>query len=829
MRGSDESARKIKTTEFRLGYCELKVERPDHKLAIHLSPDSLSYMPGQTVTVTTEVKDGTGAPVADAEVILYAVDEGVLSLMGYQTPDPFKHFNGPRPLRLQTGLSLPSLLPENPDDLTFSNKGYVIGGGGSEGEGNRVRKNFLACAYWNSSLKTNSEGKVAASFAAPDSITRYRLIAVVHTAASQFGSSDTNIEIKKPLILEPVLPRFGNLGDHSTLRAVLHNTTGSAGKVELTVNLDEKAAAEISGSVASEYKAGVEIAAGASVQLDFPIQFKQAGAARWIWKASMADPAHPDQSFADSVQTTLNVGYVAPLLHEVLIARANEVTQNLLANANPQFLEGSGKFTATVSNTRLSQLDEGVRYLLHYPYGCVEQTASKMLPWILLSDLRDSVPGLKSAGADADAAIAAGVRRLFEMQTPSGGLSFWPGGNEPMLWGSAYGGMVLALARQHGHAIPIAILDKVCRYISHQLRDTAARADNYELADRCLAVYALALAGHAEPAYHELLFQKRAALSAESRALVALAILESHGSRDMVDELLNPKSRLPAQAEAWFSSGQRELAIELLAWTAYKPNDPAVDTLAVELLASRDLHGHWITTQGNAWSLLALARYAKDVEGAPKDAQGSLTYGSQTNTFDLNEKTHVFEQKAAIDPSLQSLELNNPMKVQLFTQVRLEARPRVALQPRQDRGYGIARNYSKLNDDGSLSEAKDLQVGDRVLITLKIEVRAPAHYLAIADPLPSIFEATNPAFKSQATNAGDNMQSDWRTDFRELREDRALFFTDHASPGTYTIRYLARVRAAGTAIAPAALIEEMYHPERFGMTETVELKSSPLK
>ncbi len=829
VRGSEESARKIKAPEYRLGYCQLNVERRELKLAVRVEPDSPSYRPGQTVSVTAEAKDGTGAAAVDAEVILYAVDEGVLSLMGYKTPDPFAEFEGARPLRLQTGLSLPSLLPEDPEQLTFSNKGYVIGGGGYGDEESHPRHNFLACAFWNSSLRTNSDGKVTASFVAPDSITRYRLIAVAHTATSQFGSGDSSFEVKKPLILEPALPRFGNIGDHSILRAVLHNTTDNEGEAELSVNLDEKAAVETSSSDRALYKSSVHLPAHGSIEMDFPVEFQNAGEARWLWKASLSNPADPAQPFSDSIQTTLNVGYAAPLLHEVLIARSNEADRNLLADANPQFLEGTGEFTATVANTRLSQLNEAVRYLMRYPYGCVEQTASTMLPRILSGELGNSVPELRIPRQDADAAIASGVRRLISMQTPSGGLSFWPGGNQPMLWGSAYGGMALALARQHGRAIPVAILDKLCGYLGRQLRDTAAKRDNYELADRCLAVYTLALAGRAEPAYHELLFQKRTLLSAESRALVALAILESHGSRDMVDELLNPRERLPAQADAFFGSGQRELAIELLAWTAFDPKNAAVDTLAVELLAARDKHGHWTTTQGNAWALLALAKYAKDVEGAPQPAQCSLTYGTRTNNFALKDNIHTHVQQEKINTSLPALDLKNPRKALLFTQVRLEARPRVALQPRQDRGYGIARNYSKLNDDGSLSEAKDLQVGDRVLVTLKIEVRAPAHYLAIADPLPSILEATNPAFKSQATDAGDSMMSDWQTDFRELREDRALFFTDHAGPGSYTIRYLARVRAAGSAVAPAALIEEMYHPERFGMTETIEMRSKPLK
>src|SRR5207302_11300187 len=203
----------------------------------------------------------------------------------------------------------------------------------------------------------------------------------------------------------------------------------------------------------------------------------------------------------------------------------------------------------------------------------------------------------------------------------------------------------------------------------------------------------------------------------------------------------------------------------------------------------------------------------------------TVRYGARTDEFKPDDATHVFKKTHGIAPATPALELDNPDKALLFTQVRMEARPRIGAQPRQDRGYGIARNYFKVNDDGSLAEAKDLRVGDRVLVTLQIEVRQPAHFIAVDDPLPSVFEAVNSIFKSEAVRAGERLGTEWFSDFHELREDRALFFADHVAPGNYTIRYLARVRTAGDATAPGAKIEEMYHPERFGITETVPITS----
>ena len=141
----------------------------------------------------------------------------------------------------------------------------------------------------------------------------------------------------------------------------------------------------------------------------------------------------------------------------------------------------------------------------------------------------------------------------------------------------------------------------------------------------------------------------------------------------------------------------------------------------------------------------------------------------------------------------------------------------------------LQRTYQKVNDDGSLTNLDSLGVGDPVLVTLQLEVRQPAHFVAVDDALPAIFEAINPEFKTQAVRGAGSAGGDWFSDYRELRRDRALFFRNHLAPGSYTIAYLARVRAAGEATAPPAKMEEMYHPDRFGLSEAVKVKSTALE
>ena len=278
-----------------------------------------------------------------------------------------------------------------------------------------------------------------------------------------------------------------------------------------------------------------------------------------------------------------------------------------------------------------------------------------------------------------------------------------------------------------------------------------------------------------------------------------------------------------------FGCGAREQAIQLLALTRHRPSAPAVDRLATELAQGR-LKAHWGTTQGNAWSLFALTEYARHVEGVLDSAAASLRFGESEVAFQLSggptNFTATFTNTGGAGHA--TLRLENPDRRRLYVRVTAEGRSLTALQPRQDRGFGITREYEKLNDTGGRASTNDWRVGDRVLVTLTLDAHQAARYVAVDDPLPALFEAVNANFVSQEVAGGVTaaaQASNWWSDFHELRNDRVLFFRNNLEAGRHVIRYLARVRVAGSATAPSVKVEEMYHPERFGLSESVALSA----
>jgi uncharacterized protein YfaS (alpha-2-macroglobulin family) len=817
IRGAEQSTRKYKVPEYRYGLCELKVSDRAAALAVAVETMTPKVQPGQEIVAAVTVHDAAGAPVANAEVTFAALDEGVLSIVGYERPNPLPVFNKAVPLKVRTGLTLYELLAEDPADLEFGNKGYLIGGGGVDGPGPKLRRSFPGTAVWLPSLKTDQAGRVQVKFTAPDALTRYRLVAVASAGGVRFGGGESSVTISKPLILLSALGQAAHAGDEIVARALVRNESGQPGEAEVSLELDKLAE-----SADGKLSAKVSLKPGEARTLDFPVRLRKTGTADWKFLARMTAG---NEVLEDAIAAPMRIEPAGIILRETYLTELTEKTNDLLAGVNPQLIEGAGGVRVTLANTRLAGLEESAESLLRYPYGCAEQQLSSLVPWIITRELGPVFPSFKkNTPAERERVIRKGAEKVFAQQTFSGGIAYWPGGQQPSLFASAYAAIVISMLDPE-QKLELGGWDKLIDYLSKELRGVGAKRDA-SLDDYALAVYALALTAEPEPAYVEQLYSRRAELSGEGRAFLACALVQTKGQPAMIAKLLDPREEAP-ETLSWFGSATRERAIRLIAWSQYKPADKEVGRLVKELLASR-VSGHWRNTQENAWALLGLARYFARVEKEVKPVSGELARAAKKYPFALTkaQKTKALDFAFDAETPLGKLEAGNPTKSPLYGETTFVVEPPVGAQPRQDRGYTLSRAYRKLAGNGSFQEAKKLEVGDRVLVTLRISTTAPGHFVAIDDPLPGILEAVNPEFRSQAVAGGEKFEKSWAADYREIRADRVLYFCDHLAPGTYTFQYLARVRSAGTVTAPSAKVEEMYRPERFGLSEPARLESA---
>ena len=819
VRGGIDDAKEINEPGYKMGICELTVVSHSQDLKVEITPSQPEYRPGAAVTLTATVRDSAGQPVPKAEVALWAADDGILSLVNYQMPEVVGIFHYAQPLRVTTGISLMDLLSEDPAARDYTNTGFVIGGGGEDAEGGEaLRKEFKALAYWNPALITDAAGKATVTFNAPDSLTQYRLQAIVNEGTSRFGSAESRFKINKPLMLEPSMPRFANVGDEIMLKAVLHNTTQAAADLDITLQIDDHLQFPQSQEERSASKS-IQLAAGQSKATSFPVRFVKTGTATFKWKAVATNGA-PEMT--DGVQTTLEVGTTEPMLRDIRFLNVGEAGagKNLLQTLSPELLDAPATIHLVMSNNRIVEAAGAIEQLLHYPYGCAEQTSSALLPWLALKDISKAVPSLSKPPEQVAAVIQKGVDRLLSMQTSEGGIAYWPGGGEALQWASAQGGMALVLASQAGANVPPVRMQSLLRYLSKSLRAERNEANPMDDYSACFACYTLALAGKAEPAYHEVLFQNRAELTTSAKNMLALAIAESKGEAAMVEGLLT-EVKGAKTPWAWLGNESQD-ALQALAWMKLG-NQPKASKALEQVLEHRAPRGDWKNTFNNGWVVLAVAAQAKTQNPWAANEPATLTFNGQEQavSFGPEPGSQSLTFTTPGGGALPTLMVKVPAGRRLYGRMEISARATKNLDEGRAAGFALARSYQKVDALGAPQPGEPMKVGDLVLVSLQIDVPGDSEYLAIDDPLPATLEGVNPEFATMAANPRVGL---WTYDHQEMRRDRILYFRDSfTGSGRFHMQYLARVIAEGTVTAPAARIEAMYDPTQFGLCPAEKL------
>lgn len=351
--------------------------------------------------------------------------------------------------------------------------------------------------------------------------------------------------------------------------------------------------------------------------------------------------------------------------------------------------------------------------------------------------------------------------------------------------------------------------------------------DNYyDLCDSAFALYTLAKAGKPEPSYQTILYQRRDSLPEMSRLYLALAMSITGAPEKQVNDLLaTPKKKL--EETHYFLGSNTALGLRLLLDLQIGKNQAANATIT-ELLNRRNANGHWGTTFSNAWILMALSaadRPAKDFTPLTLTVQGANA-GTASLPAPISETTLTGVLAKGQNPA--ALKVNVPAGRSVYGHLQAKAWPDLKTFQPVIKGYSLQRKYERLTATGQREPAKDLRVGDLIVVTLTLDVRESNRYLALEDPLPSVFEPVNPEFATQ--NQRDNAAPDtWECDYREMRNDKVLFFTDDPpNQGKFELRYLARVIAEGDVIAPPARIEAMYEPDHYGLSGIDHVLTLPM-
>jgi len=801
---------------MRMGLVNLPVRPHESELRVSVKTDREDYRPGDPVTATVRVTDARGRPVS-AEVAITAADEGVLSLIGYKTPNPLPTFFSPWGLAVATATQYAYLKDIPAPDLERPATGGDFGGGS-------VRSRFMSTAVWLPSVVTNGAGVATARFEAPDNLTAFRVMAVAADRGARFGSGDVRFAVAKPLQLHRALPRFLTRGDELRGGVVVHNETGASGTATVSVRSNNVAI------VRGPADKTVEVEAGGRVPVLFDIAARSEGSASLTFSVEMAgesDRVRYEFPVLDPSRVrTLHVAHGAATGPETIAVSLPDAA-----------LASSARVHVSVDPDGLAGIEEGLRELVGYPYGCLEQTTSKVIPMLAVRDLAESLDLDGLSGDSLKGFVKAGVTKIGRHQTEYGGFSLWPGG-EPDAYYTAYALWGLHLAKKAGFEVDA---DRIADGIDY-LKEDGKRSDSNtpfysargHLGNQAFALYVRAALGDDDPQAAIALRDNLSEIPLYGKAFVLRALAAGLGKDDpAVVELRDDLSAVARSAGAsgslirepdegeldgYMSGSVRTTAIVLGALIDVDPGNDSVLPLVRLLMKKRRGRPHW-STQDNLYSLLSLSDYAATRSGAPsvRVAVGD----EQLITGPLRAKQRMRTGSAALSAAGAEV-LIQPRGGEVHYSVEVRYRQRAETLVADANGLSIERDY--LDPNGKPKRV--FRVGDIVRVRLTVPLSSDVNHLMISDRLPGGFEPLNQRLATVGeVGRVESQRHAWGL-HQEMRDERVDFASSYQWKATVVREYLARATSSGRFAVPPAVAELMYQPETNAHTgvETIEIQ-----
>ncbi|HVT44253.1 MAG TPA: MG2 domain-containing protein [Thermoanaerobaculia bacterium] len=832
---------------FRLGYTQLTVEDATKRLDVAVTANREEYRPGSKARVEVRAKDHAGR-AARAEVTLWAVDYGVLSLTAYQTPDVIESIYIPKAIQVLNEDSRQKIISRR----VITPKGADEGGGGGVDAGpGSLRKDFRVLAFWLGSVTTDRRGVARADVTLPESLTTYRIMAVANDRENRFGWAQREIRTSKPVLLRPAFPRFLALGDKVHFGSVVQSQLPRGGTATVTLRSLDPALLTIAG----ESTKSVEVGAGGGVEVRFDAEAKGVGEARVQMSVRLLGES---DAFEDvipirvlsSPETVAGYGEARPEARERI-----QIPTGVVPSLGGLHVE--------LASTAMVGLGEGARYLIEYPYGCAEQRASRGLALVLAGDLGEAfrLPGIDPVNVREVA--QANLRELEKFQCPDGGFTYWPGQcmiSSPYL--TSYIVHVFQVARKHRYEVDSTVVESALGYLEGELAtpppvnegwwpsytawqtfavkvlvEGGRNQDSnitrlYGYLDR-MPVFALSYLFDAMAARGE-----GAARPAEIRRRIGNAILPEGGTAH-VEELSDPYL-------LWFwNSNVRSTAIVLRSLVA-NTDDPAFVRGMVRWLMQARTKGRWGNTQENALAMEALIDYYRKYESEVPDFTAAVTLGEeqiasakfQGRSTEAKTSDVPMPQllRKGADGEAMDLVFRREGTGTLFYMTRLRYAVDQLFQTGFDHGFQVERSYVQA-EGGAVT--KTFNAGDLVRVELRFRLPKERRWVAVTDPIPAGFEPVESWFATTASELTrmqvdeETQGGDWMAwwqrggfDHVERHDDRVLLFATRLSEGLHHFSYVVRATTAGTFRTAPTHVEEMYEPEVFGRgaTDVVEVK-----
>ncbi|MCR6638372.1 MAG: hypothetical protein NVV82_05085 [Sporocytophaga sp.] len=595
------------------GILPIRIENPATRLhPVITMPEKLK--PEQEVSIHIHERDQKAMTYTVA-----IVDEGLLDLTRYKTPDIWTEFNQRQALDVRTWDMYDNVA--SADLIQFKNI-LSIGGDGNNGPLDGAKANrFKPVVIFLGPFHCNKGERKTHKVKLPNYIGSVKTM-VIASYEGSYGNAEKITEISKPLMVLSTLPRILSPNEEINLPVSVFATEPTVKVVSLQVYINEKL------TLSKTASSAVTFTVPGEQMVYFPVKVnKETGIAtvKVIAKSGNESAIY---------ETEIEVRSPNPMIEKVY-EKNLQAGETWKIPISPLGIKGTNEAVIEVYSSSPLNLSSRLDYLIRYPYGCVEQTASGAFPQVYLNRFIDLSKDQKK---DVEKNIIAAISKLKKFQLSDGSLSYWPGQHETNEWGTAYAGHFMIEAEAAGYTLPINFKDKWIKYIKHKVNNWS---DDYEDdLPQAYRLYLLALCKSPElGAMNRMRVLK---LSSYTTLAYLTAAYYLSGQQELAKEMAKTINLNKTLAGKYYSYGsqERDRAILLHAFSTIK-DKIITDTLAKEISASLDSK-RYMSTQTTAYCLIALSKYA-DRNGAHESMQ--FQYADKAGNKIINSKSLVWQNR----------------------------------------------------------------------------------------------------------------------------------------------------------------------------------------
>lgn len=783
-----------------IGLAWFSVDPASRRLGVELGVEA-KMRPRGTMTIPVRIAGLSAGETAN--VVVSAVDVGILNLTRYETPNPTKYYFGQR----QLGAEIRDLYGYLIDGMQGT-RGAIRSGGDAAPGGEAETPREQPLARYSGLVKVGADGTATVTFDIPAFNGAVRVMALAWSAG-KVGSAEKEVVVRDPIVVQATLPRFLALGDRSRFHMAVDNVEGPAG--DYTVDLD------IHGPVvlpADALRSTLKLAQGGRGELAIPVTAAGVGTAT-------IDVRFAGQGLDLTQTLVLKVQPATPSVYRRTvrpIAQGGSIT--LTGDILNDFVAGTGVVSMTVAPVGAFDVPALLKQLDRYPYGCSEQIVSRAMPLLYVNRLaREEHLALDEA---VDKRIREAIEKVLTRQDSTGSFGLWAVGGDDV-WLDAFVTDFLTRAREKGFEVPKVAFDLAL----DRLRNYLANAPDPAPATAAQIAYsAYVLARNGRPVIGDLRYLADTKLSLFDKPLAraqlgaALAML---GDRGRAQPIFNSAMERLAEIRqdrsyrADYGSTLRDGAgiIAMMAENGFsQPAFQRVSALVEEVRSQRT----YTSTQENAWMVIAAHAMLKDAERFSLSVNGQQQTGAYYRTF------------RGLTLDADPVTVTNTSNVPAQLVVTASGHP-IVPDPAASNGYAIERSYHKL--DGTKVDPSKVRQTDRMVVVLKVsEDKAQDANILVVDNLPAGFEIDNPKLVDGAETEGfDWLDGSVVPEHTEYRDDRfvAAFNRTTSQKAIFHVAYIVRAVAPGTYVHPPATVEDMYRPDRYGRTGFGSVEVTPVK